>query len=543
MVSVRILCVLAKTALLLLSFGLQAYEMPIGVPVPTFGQALANPITSPLPANPSGWPGQEVPGYYYIDNTVSNATDTGNSYGFPGKPRKTIPSALEAGAVVEIHGGPYVYGGDFQLTMNGTSSAPVYVYGVDSPEITAGRSLINGSYFIVDGLHLAANRIVMSNAHYATIRNTDVAGPSQQNGAALGGDHIVFYNNDVHHHQADDKHGVTITQGSRYVWILNNQLHHNGGDGIQFCHGCSTTPPEYIYVAGNLAYGNRENGIDLKYGSNIILSQNRVYHHQPSQVGVEFCYDDNSGCTVGSSGSDGASIVVGSDGAPSNVWVIFNEVYDSGKGIRVEEAYDGVLLGNVIHDVDAIGIEFEKSGEGPNTVAFNTVNHASTGIKGPWQGGSLVLNIENNIVSDISGISLQIDENYADSTASRNLFYNNGGSVTVKWQSTTKDLSTGEAIDLMVTGSGNLIGDPRFRNVASDDYSIVSGGAGIDRASDLLLTLNQRYQSIFGGELNIVRDFAGTPRSPGGSNHDIGAYELSDGIIKAPPSPPVLYTP
>ncbi len=516
-----------------------AYDMPIGIPAPNFGSALGNPVTVALPSKPSGWPSQEVAGYYYVDNTSGNATDSSNTYGYPNKPRKSIPSSLSAGSVVEIHGGPYNYSENFDIAMNGTATAPVFVYGVGNPAVYAIRTNITGSYFVFDGLKLSESRIIATGVRYGTIRNTEVHGPNQQNGVSLNGNNIVFYNNNVHHHQGDDKHGVTITQGSSTVWILNNWLHHNGGDGIQFCHQCSAAPPDTVYIGGNTMNGNRENGIDLKYGKHIVVSQNEVYNHWTATAGVEFCYDDNSGCTVGSSGSDGASIVVGSDGAPSDVWVIFNHVYDSNKGIRVEEAYDGVILGNVIHDVNSIGIEFEKAGEGPIDVEFNTVYNTNTGIKGPWQGGVLKLTINNNVIAKISGSSINIDEAASYSSASNNLFYNDGGSITIDWR-TIASLTSGSAIDSKVGGSGNQIGNPLFKSPGSAEFATLSGGAGIDKANSDLVNLNTRFRDLFGTSVSVLRDYNNDARAVSGVGHDIGAYESDGTSLKAPPSAPSL---
>ncbi len=523
------------------AFSLLADEMPIGIPKPQFGSMLGNPVEIPLPPHPTAWPSQAVAGYYYIDNSAPQSTDNNNPFGTPNTPRKTLPISIEAGGVVEVHGGPYTYSGDFRVSLEGTATDPVFFYGVGSPVISGSRSQINGDYFVFDGFRLTATRVIATDCHHATLRNTEVAGPSTQNGVSLGGDHIVFFNNNVHHHQGDDKHGVTITQGSSYVWILNNQLHHNGGDGIQFCHGCSANPPEFIFIGANKAYGNRENGIDLKYGKNIVVSENETYNHQASQVGVEFCYDDNSGCTVGSSGSDGASIVVGSDGAPSNVWVLYNDVHDSAKGIRIEEAYDGIIMGNLVHNIEGIAIEFEKSGEGPNTVAFNTLHDAVTGIKGPWQGGALAIRIENNIISEISGTSLLVDENYAECTANNNLFNNDGRAIQVQWHNTVKSVQSGTEIDQLVSGSWNLVGDPAFFDAILDNFAIRAGGSGIDQASNLLVSLNTQYQAIFGQGQTLFWDYAHQPRSVTGQGHDLGAFEQSEVAGMAPPSPPVLY--
>lgn len=521
----------------LFSASAQAYEMPIGIPAPSFGGVLGNSITVTNPPNPAGWPNQEVAGYYYVDSSDSNATDSGNTYGYPDKPRSSLPLNVPAGSVVEVRGGPYNYA-DANISMNGSSSSPVFFYGVGKPVINATRTNLSGGYFVFDGFEIVG-RILSSGLSYATIRNSDIHGPNIQNGVTLNGNHVVFYNNDVHHHQGDDKHGVTVTSGSSYIWVLNNLLHHNGGDGIQFCHGCSTNPPQFVYIGRNTAYSNRENGIDLKYARNVVISQNESHSHRAISDGEEFCYDDGSGCTTGSSGSDGASIIVGSDGAPSNVWTIFNHVHDSNKGIRIEEAYDGVVMGNLIHDVDSIGIEFEKTGEGPNTVAFNTIHNTNVGIKGPWQGGSLVLRINNNILSNISGASLSVDENWADSTANHNLFYNNGGDVTVLWH-TSSTVSSGSAINSKVGGTGNLIGNPMFRSPGSGDFSVVSGGAGIDRANSDLITLNNQFTSIFGSGSTVLRDYVNNARSATGSDHDIGAFESDGAPGNAPPSAPTL---
>jgi len=516
-----------------------AYDMPIGIPAPNFGTVLGNPVTASLPANPAGWPSQEVAGYYYVDNTSSNSTDSGNTYGYPNKPRNSLPSSIAAGSVVEVRGGPYNYAENFDISMNGTSNAPAYFYGVNNPIIKAIRTNITGSYFIFDGFELSENRVIATGVSYGTIRNTEVHGPNLQNGVSLNGSNIVFYNNNVHHHQGDDKHGVTITQGSSTVWILNNWLHHNGGDGIQFCHQCSASPPQYVYVGGNTMNSNRENGIDLKFGKNIVVSQNEVYSHWTSTAGVEFCYDDNSGCTTGSSGSDGASIVVGSDGAPTNVWVIFNNVYDSNKGIRVEESYDGVVMGNVIHDVQSIGIEYEKAGEGPQTTSFNTVYNSTTGIKGPWQGGVLQLTINDNIISKMSGASINIDEAADYSSASNNLFYNDGSPITIGWN-TSSTFTSGTSINSKVGGTGNLVGNPMFKSPGTSNFSILSGGAGINKANDDLVTLNSKFKTIFGNSVSVLRDYAGNARSSSGLDHDIGAYESDGTASNAPPSAPLL---
>ncbi|MEZ5541906.1 MAG: right-handed parallel beta-helix repeat-containing protein [Pseudomonadota bacterium] len=518
-----------------------AYDMPIGIPAPDFGSALGNPINAPLPAHPAAWPTGEAPGYYYIDNTAANATDSANPYGYPNRPRLTIPLSLPAGSVAEVRGGPYRFARDANFTLNGNVTRPVYLYGVNHPVLQDPvKTLIHGAYFVFDGFTLRNTRIQTVDLKYAVIRNSEVAGnAATTNGIQVSGSNIALYDNAIHHHQGDDMHGIVLTEGSHHVWILGNRLSYNGGDGIQFCHDCATSPPTHVYIGGNTIHGNRENGIDLKYCSSVILSQNEVYNHWPTSPGVKFCYDDGSGCTTGSSGSDGVSILAGSNGRPDHVWILFNHVHDSNKGIRVEEAYNSFVLGNVIHDVAAMGLEFGRTGEGPAIAAFNTIHNTATGIKGPWEAGDLKITMEANILSHISGDSIDIDDApAAQSSASNNLFYNDGGAISVRWNSHITTAS-GADIDAIAGGSGNLIGDPMFRNPAAADFHVLPGGAGIDQAPAVLADLNTRFRSRFGGNVSILRDFSNTPRPLAGL--DIGAYENHGVTGESPPAPPLLF--
>ena len=66
------------------------WQPPAGIPAPSFGIV-------EQPGTPT----------HYVDNTNTAATDTLNPNGSPTRPRLTVPTALPAGAVVEVRGGPY----------------------------------------------------------------------------------------------------------------------------------------------------------------------------------------------------------------------------------------------------------------------------------------------------------------------------------------------------------------------------------------------------------------------------------------------------
>ena len=73
------------------------WQAPIGMPAPSFG------VVETARAVPSPWTAATA-GFYYVDATHADSTDTSNPYGTPARPRKTIPNTLPAGAVVELHG-------------------------------------------------------------------------------------------------------------------------------------------------------------------------------------------------------------------------------------------------------------------------------------------------------------------------------------------------------------------------------------------------------------------------------------------------------
>ena len=72
------------------------YQPPIGIPAPSFG------IEEIAPASPAAWPATAAPGYYYIDNRHPNATDTDNPYGYPNRPRQSVPMWKFMAAIITM---------------------------------------------------------------------------------------------------------------------------------------------------------------------------------------------------------------------------------------------------------------------------------------------------------------------------------------------------------------------------------------------------------------------------------------------------------
>src|SRR5262249_54839299 len=127
------------------------WSPPVAIPMPSFG------IVESAPPDPLLW-GTAVPGFYYVDASNADATDDSNPYGRPGKPRRTIPTPLQAGAVVELHG---TYASSHTspkgIVAAGTAAAPVYIRGVSTtkrPVVTSCWEL-SGSYFVVENIEFS----------------------------------------------------------------------------------------------------------------------------------------------------------------------------------------------------------------------------------------------------------------------------------------------------------------------------------------------------------------------------------------------------
>ena len=199
---------------------------PIGIPAPSFGI-----VETARPA-PNPWTAQ-TPGYYYVDATEPTATDTSNSYGTPGRPRQTIPTALPAGAVVELHG---VYDASHSsprtIVASGTSGSPVFIRGASASARPLIRNAweLKGTYVILENLEfgaLDANQTgelaILAPINYAALRHSDLHG--NLNGGGMGvaswngslAQNVVVYdvsihdNGDINATFDQDVHGIAVS--------------------------------------------------------------------------------------------------------------------------------------------------------------------------------------------------------------------------------------------------------------------------------------------------------------------------------------------
>jgi len=321
---------IVATAIILLQVtSANALAPLIGIPTPNFGID----DTHFMYAGQSGYSDAgDGPYTHYVDNNAG-CTDSGNPNGSAANPRCNVPTTLAAGSVVELHGGPY---SEMVLNFNGTANSPIFLRGASGTQVSLpGREGldINGSYAIIENVNV--NRLKMESPDHITVRDSFIHDPVPGTGGmiGIGGNNLVFLRNEVARNGSvtdpKDHHGFNIGGPAFNIWIIENDIHHNGGDGIQFCHACVAAGnggPGPIYIANNTIHEDKENAIDLKeFTGPVIISGNEMYGY----------FRITSG--------QGETIRVNDEGNQGELWIIRNNIHDSniciGPGASDAESY------------------------------------------------------------------------------------------------------------------------------------------------------------------------------------------------------------
>ena len=505
-----------------------AYDPPLGIPAPSFGIDEQIGIYAGMAGYQDAGNG---PYTLYVDNTALNCTNSGAATAI--EPLCDLPTTLNAGAVVEVHGGPYT-DTDVEITANGTVTQPVFIRGVNdgsgNPVIyDADVITFFGTYFIVEHFNLDRTRLKFGDGgqpvNYASARHLHVHHHPDKNGSSFTGDNVVLWSSEIDHNQGDDRHGTFIAPGSENVWILDNHYHHNGGDAIQFCHACTVDPPDTIFIGRNLMHSDRENAVDLKYAKNIVISQNTMHSYADAEPDELWCFDDGSLCATYSSGSDGSAIVIGSDGASENVWAIANTVYGSNRAVRVEKAESTLnIIGNLFYDLDSSAILFEKRAK-PVNIILNTFYDVNRAISQDFRPTFDAV-IKDNIFLESHDATIYFDDRDVTDAAvlDSNIFWNSDGIIDLRWRN-AKTVTTGAEINALSGNCklDNTVIDPQLDNPALNLFSPTQTSTAIDAASNSLVTFDQVYRGTIPGGTSIMKDIDGNLRTAGAI--EIGAIE------------------
>ncbi len=522
-----------------------AWVPPIGIPAPDFGIDETHTMYAGRTFDFGGGPepyrdAGNGPYTHYVDNTSEAATDADNPFGTVRTPRKTLPTDLPAGSVVEVRGGPYA-GEETIVLARGTAEAPVFIRGIGKPRIAGKLSVhstkgIESTYLVVEGLDVFKFWVVAPASHLS-YRHNDVHGDATNGGIgidsydkAYANHHLVFHDNVIHdngqwHADYDqDVHGIVLARRTHHVWIVDNEFYHNSGDGVQINAGSLDLQPQthHIYLGRNRSHHNKQAGLWCKQATDVIFSQNTVWGLRP----------------IGQKPSAfGAGL--GFQYGPERIWFLYNHVYDccygisSGSTSGLGSGRDCYLVGNVLHDIHHEPGRPYKPESGWSSAAVslvgttnryvvnNTIYDCDAGASGPGAGRMVIVNNIIGRVSEPGACHVLIDDaaTARESVLSNNLLYQDDGDIRIRW-GTARPSSLAVLRVRTGQGGGCVAGDPRFENVTGKDWRLAAGSPAIDKGAEC--EVYSTFEKLYGMKINV--DFAGVVR-PQGTAWDIGAFE------------------
>jgi Right handed beta helix region len=529
-------------ALLLLVRPVQVQEPwvpPIGIPAPSFG------IDEQAPDPPDPWRAA-VPGFYYVDASDRQATDAGNPYGYPGSPRATIPTRLPAGAVVELNGiYDHEHSSPHGIVAEGTRERPVFIRAADParPPAIVRFWEVGGSYVILDHLKFrdrdgvtTGSLVFQAPAAYAALRHSEVSGNlasgglgiESWDGRSVSHDVVIYHNRihdngDVHANFDQDRHGIHVGARANHVWVVDNEMWRNSGDGIQINAGSRAleATTHHIYVGRNVSHHNKQNGFWTKQAVDVIFSQNVAYSHRPG----------NSSMGVG----------LGFQYAPSFVWFLFNRVYDSDYGIQAASdsdlgtGTDSFYIGNVIFDIHDSDGDFNPGTSWHNCaislaggvnryVVNNTIYDVDSGICSAGASGQVGIydNLVFKVRPDGQHVFLELAALASASRGAGNVFGPNYRAMTGGVQRDVEQPVHGPR------GSNVVVRDPGMILDAAHLFDLTASSPAVDAGIDDPAGVYATYLKRYG--LDIRRDVHGR-RRPLCAGYDAGASEWDPGAM------------
>lgn len=536
--------------------------------------------------------GTDGPYTHYVDKEHPAATDDYNIYGTQSKPRLSLPSSLPAGSVVEIHGGTYSSTSSF--TGAGNLTHPIFIRGINGSEpVVSGTWRLLSGHFIVENIDFdrknSANDAIVigdvaGNFSHISIRHNEIHNFLRVSGA---GDQMIkmnyahnsstvmsnltIFNNHIHHNGEgqgpNDVMSVWVGQNTRNVWVIDNNIHHSGGDSVPIMSSTdddNPVQPTNIYIGRNVMHDDYENAIDIKTGSNVVISQNRMYNFGP-----EYGYK-----------SYGSAIVFhGADFADhphqnTNIWTIFNEIFNTSSdysGISSFFQADRIVpfpdeiyfIGNVLHDCHTSNGSFEGKSAAfvslqqnrvywLNNLAYNCdiggMFYGDREIVNATKNGNETMTIMNNIFGDrhsgsITDINIQLsgtNESINRANISSNILYEGSGPARIKYA----EYDNGSVINGQPVynfsdfaslypniSQGFIESNPMHLDPDTQNFSLQAGSPAIDSGYNVSVFYD-RFEELF--NVSIKADYDGNPII---GQWDIGPFEyqgIPDVVLSYP---------
>jgi len=373
--------IVALALVLLASPARAQWVPPVGIPAPPFGVADVAPAATIY---------------------VNEATGSDSNQGTAARPRKTIPTQLEAGTVVNVTG-TYTtsHGSPASLEAHGTADRPVYIIGGN---FTRGGEL-TGSYAILEkaggpgGWTILDTRSGKPSDHLV-IRDYDSAGGvsvASWRGGTVS-DVVLFrvkvnlgYTNQ---RESDgDWHCSTVnvspgTAGKvERLWVLDSNFSSCRGDGIQVngnTGGELTLGP--VYLGRLTCVHNRQTCVGVKQSHDVVISDLRASEMRPD----------------GDHTNPGAGIVA--QYYARRLAILGGEISNSENGIIIASYADEAMASAERSGVLIYGVKVHNIHATAGT--FDPGNSRSPGAAIVLVGASQ-RQLENNVIDDVDrGISV-----------------------------------------------------------------------------------------------------------------------------------------
>lgn len=474
---------------------------------------------------------------YYVATTGNNGNN--GSLTAPFASVQYAVNLLQPGDTCLIRSG--TYNEALLLKQSGTSSAPITIKAYSGETVTinsAGSKAVRTGgrkhYYTIDGLRFTSSHVVYSSGNDFSLDFGD--GVWDGNNVPTGGNNGFIVRN-------------CYIEGAVYFYGHNNLVENcevNGkslwSNGIHDAFGSSH---DNIYRK-NTVHDFTNRGIwSMSYTSNIVIENNTIY--KTPLIGID---------------CDGA-------GHPVHYSVVRgNTIYNAaGRGIEMENAFNSIVEGNIVHDADiaihyinyGFGTDFTSDAEyrttptngmvrnnlvyntytcgillrgAPSVKVYNNTVYKN-GITGKtYYGGIGIIkyggyfaanaDVRNNILAENNPYSVYIDNTAAGVAGilqmSNNIYYNSTSTKTYFLSGANQTLTLSGFMTATGLESSSLNANPNFIGPAQANFHLLSTSPAISKG----LTLTE-----------VSVDLEGIPRA---QHNDLGAYEFS-----TVPSPPAQF--
>ena len=245
------------------------------------------------------------------------------------------------------------------LSCTGTESDPCVI---DASAATFSKLTLEGTFVILQGALVDAPAgsgawFRSSDCSFCVIRDVEVAGPkvdSSHSSAVSLGYFNVWIRGSVHgfgDNRVDapeqDFHGFKVMRTD--IWILEAEIYDVSGDSVQVGDSSRGTG-ERVYMGGGYYHHNRENGVDIKDSTDVVVSGVKMEGFRPT------------------SSSPGEALIVHDDAYDARIYD--NLILDSTMGI-VSSGKSGHIIDN--NDIEAIRVGIQLRNTQNITVSNNTI--------------------------------------------------------------------------------------------------------------------------------------------------------------------------